>query len=267
MLIKEYSQYCGRMKQPLQKPDIDKPSMYFMSDVYRRELDLVLLTPGTCYHAFQFIKKFGPKKVVLFVPSIRIEFISDIYNLYMLLKDTIPTEWVFPLDSDHYDFEKGHIKDTKHTNEAEPRITISYIKNPEVENIFDIVIYTRSASNYFSFYLTEKRLLDLYRTKKCTLIHIPKSSTLYGGLSYDQASNINCAYRKKLVPYDFASIEELYNYKRRSIPDADSLTKSQNEAIFDDDENFPEDYTGDVDDVDIINLLDDDVTEGAVDDE
>lgn len=264
MILSEYSQYCGRMKQPLQKPDIDKPSMYFVADYLREELDLILLTPGTFWHAYEFIKFIIPKNLKLFIPSIRPEFISDIYNLYMLLKDQIPTNWVFPQEVSYYDFEKGQIRDTKYVNEADPRLSISYLENPNLNNVFDIVVYSRNASNYFSFFLTEDRLQSLYRTSKCTLIHLPKSSTIYGGLSYDTALKLNHKYKKKLVPYDFASIEELYTYKRRAIPEADSLMKYEDDP---DNELFPEDYTGDVTEVDIRELLDDDVTEGSVDDD
>ena len=80
MLVPEYTQFVGRMKQPLQEPEIDIPSMYAVADSLKAELDLIILTPGSFLHAYNFIKEFGAKSVRLFTPSLRPEFISDIFN-------------------------------------------------------------------------------------------------------------------------------------------------------------------------------------------
>lgn len=264
MLVPEYSQYVGRMKQPLQKPDIDNPTMYAVADSRRAELDLILMTPGSFLHAYNFIKQFGAKSVRLFVPSLRPEFISDIFNLYMILKDVIPIKWVFPKEYRHYDFTKGQIKEETYVNTVNPQLTISYIENSEVSNLYDIVVRTKNGTHYFSFHLTEKRLLELFKNRTCTYIHLPKSSTLYGGLTYDEALKIDRKYKRKLEPHDFTSVEELYKFKGRPIPDGKEINK------FDDDpqtetDPLPEDYDGDMAEDDIMKMFEDDTSEGGKD--
>lgn len=262
MLVPEYTQFVGRMKQPLQEPEIDIPSMYAVADSLKAELDLIILTPGSFLHAYNFIKEFGAKSVRLFTPSLRPEFISDIFNLYMILKDRISIKWVFPKEYQHYDFTKGQIKEKTYINTVNPQLTISYIENNEISNVYDILVRSKNGTHYFSFYLTKNKLLELYKNKACTYIHIPKSSTLYGGLTYDTAIIINKKYKQKLNPYDFTSIEELYNYNGRSVPDGKGIN------IFDDDpcnEPCPDDYEGDMSKDDILKLFEDDTSEGSVD--
>jgi hypothetical protein len=252
MKLPEYSRYVGRMKQPLQKPDVDNPTMYMISDSLKHELDLILLTPGTFLHAYRFITSFNAKCVRLFLPSLRPEFISDVFNLYMLLKDNIPIQWVFPEEYPHYSFSSGQIKTDAYQNQFNPNLTITYIENDETENVYDIVVRTSDSTDYFSFYLTEKGARDLCNNKEYTLIHIPKSSTLYGGLTYDSVLKLNHKYKRKLVPQDFTSIEELYGYMGREVPEGTYIGQYEDDP---DNEGFPDDYTGDITDEDILEML------------
>ena len=262
MLVPEYSQYVGRMKQPLQKPDVDNPTMYAVADSLKAELDLILLTPGSFLHAYNFIKQFGAKSVRLFTPSLRPEFISDIFNLYMILKDMIPIKWVFPKEYRHYDFTKGQLKTDSYVNTVNPQLSISYIENSEVSNVYDIVVRTKDGTHYFSFCLNEKKLVELYKNRSCTYIHLPKSSTLYGGLTYDEALKIDRKYKHKLEPHDFMSIEELYKFKGRPVPDGKEINKFEDDPQ---DEHYPDDYDGDMDKDDILKMFEDDTSEGSTD--
>lgn len=252
MRLPEYVRYVGRMKQPLQYPNVDNPSMYMVSDSLKHELDLILLTPGTFLHAYKFITSFNAKCVRLFLPSLRPEFISDVFNLYMLLKDKIPIKWVFPEDYDHYSFSFGHIKTAAYQNQFDPNLTITYVSNENVEKGYDIIVRSSDSTNYFSFYLTEKSARELCNNKDYTFIHVQKSSTLYGGLTYDEVLKLNHKYKRKLIPRDFTSVEELYGFMKRPVPEGTYIDRYEDDP---DDESFPEDYTGDVSDDDIMELL------------
>ena len=207
----QFSGYIGNFKQPLQKPEAYRPTMYALSDHMRNELALILLTPGTYLYAHKYIERFNPRSVKLFSPSIRLEMVSDIFNLYMSWKDIIPINWVFPINADHYDFDNGLIKSETYLNSVDSTLAISYVQNENVEDVYDIIVYDNESVRYFSQYLTSERLDELYNDPECSTIEIPYKSTMYGGLTYFE---IQTTYKKKylskLVPHSFASIDE-YN--------------------------------------------------------
>lgn len=205
----QFSGYIGNFKQPLQKPEAYKPTMYVLSDFLRNELALVLLTPISYLHAYKYIKKFYPKSVKLFTPTLRIEMVSDIFNLYMSFKDIIPIEWVFPSESGYYSLDKGLSKTNSYINSYDSTLAISYIKNDAVENVYDIVIYDNESVRFFTQYLTKEQLDILYDNPLYTTIELPYTSTMYGGLSYlDIQTLYEKKYLTKLVPHSFASIDE-----------------------------------------------------------
>lgn len=248
MKLNEYYGYIGRLKQPLQYPDVDRPTMFMVSDSLRTELDLILLTPGTFLHAYKYILSFKPQMVMIFVPSLRPEFISDVFNLYMLLKDTMPIKCVFPHGYDHYDFDNGILKTDVYMNKFSRWISFRYEENENLDDVYDIVVNCENETNYFSMYMTEELAKSLYENDDINIINIPMSSTLYGGLNYTEVLKINRKYRTKFRPSEFSSIDEMYKTLHREKPD---------DKFFDDpdDEKFPEDYTGDITDQEIIDMM------------
>lgn len=205
----QFSGYIGNFKQPLQKPEAYRPTIYALSDYLRNELALILLTPGTYLHAYKYIKRFNPKSVKLFTPTLRIEMVSDIFNLYMNCRDGIPIEWVYPIASEHYDFDKGLVKSESYINTFDVTLGISYVKNDNVEDVYDIVVHDNSSVRYFTQYLTQEQLDTLYENPAYSTIELPYTSTMYGGLSYfDIKTTCKKKYLTKLVPHSFSSIDE-----------------------------------------------------------
>ena len=233
----QYSGLVGWMKQPMQEPSDYNPTMYMLSDLRRSEVDLVLLTPGSFLHAYKFLSTFNAKIVRLFTPSIRYEWISDIFNLYMLKKDKTVINWVFPKDIDHTDFSDGLIKTMSYINIFDTNINISYVENENVDDVYDIIIRDEEDVKYFSQYLTKEKAEELYNNKEYTSIHIPYSSTMYGGLSYNEVLNIRSAYHTKFEPHSFISIDEYEAY----LSNNNINTKSN---MFDDD--FGIDFEGEI---------------------
>lgn len=255
----EFCGYIGRMKQPLQKPEVDNPSMFFIMDSSRIELDLILLTPGCLLHAYRFIKAAKAVSVKLFVPSLRPEFISDVINLYMLLKDSTAFDWVYPEGCPHFDFSKGQIRSNGWMNVEDHMLNITYVENEHVAGVHDIIVRTHNGTHYFSYYLTEDKLKSLYNDRLTTFIHIPKASTMYGGLCYDSAVKLHHKYRKKLAPHDFASLEEFYAFNKRELPEGDKINQITWYSILGDD--TPQDFDGIITDEEINELLDDDTSQ------
>lgn len=200
------------MKAPVQDQKYDIPSMCLLSDSMKTEYALILLSPGTFLYAYKYIVRNLPHSLKIFVPSLRPEFISDVFNLYMNLKDLLPVEWVFPESYEHYSFELGHIKDSSYMNPVDCKISISYIPNENVDHVYDIVVDNPDATNYFPMHLTEDQMVRLYADDNITYVHVPKSSTLYGGLTYNDAYNINPKFKRKMIPYAFTSSKEFAQY-------------------------------------------------------
>lgn len=210
MILPEYIRYVGRMKQPLQKMDIYNPSMYVVGDSEKYELCLIILTPGSFCHAYNYIKHSNARSVKIFFPSLRPEFISDIMNLYMSLKNIIPVKWVFPEVYNHYSFSMGHEKCGTYIHPIDSKISISYIKNEKVDRLYDLVVKNEEGIHYFSLYMTDRTCTELFYCKQYTFIHVSKSAPIYGGMNYDSLIEMNRKFRKKLVPFDFTSIEEYF---------------------------------------------------------
>lgn len=222
MKLPEYVKYAGRMKQPLQKSDVDRPTMFVVADSLKHQLCLILLTPCTYAHAYRFIQHSNVKSVRLFVPSLRPEFISDVLNLYVNLKDKVPIKWVFPERFNYYTFSLGQERTEVYFHPYNPQLSIEYIQNPNVDHVYDILVKSQNGTHYFSMYMTEQRFKELYYCREYTQIHLPKSSTIYGGMTYDMLFEMDKHFKRKMVPHDFASIEEYYTFMGRDIPDIDA---------------------------------------------
>lgn len=213
MFDDEISGYIGWFKQPIEKPRTCKPTMYMVSDSLKKEMDLVLLTPGCFLEAYHHIKNFGAIRTRLFIPSLRYEWISDIFNLYMTMRDIWDVKWVFPKRSDHDDFEKGHIVRLTHVNRFDSRCGIRYIENVNMDGVYDIEIMDHDGIHYFSQYLDEETLKCLIDDTRITDIHLPYRSTIYGGLSYYKVfeSDQKNA-RSKLIPHSFLSLTDYHTF-------------------------------------------------------
>ena len=143
MDIKQISTYIGYYKILFPNESIDAvPSMYLIMDEMKKEADLIILTPGALNRAYKYLLNLDAINIRLFVPSLRPEFISDIFNLYMSLVYIKPIMWVFPDKPfyPHIDFESGQIKQLNYINDHDSSISISYIKNENVDDVYDIIV-------------------------------------------------------------------------------------------------------------------------------
>ena len=200
--------YIGVMKQPIQLPDTYNPTMYIAVDHRMEELCLILLTPCCFLHAHRAIQWMNTQRVRLFSPSLRPEWISDIFNLYMTERTKMDILTVYPKKFHHDDFTKGQLVQDEYVNGADHDIRIRYIENPNVDDAYDIKVSNAKGYRYFSQYLTEEKLDALYEDSGCLEIHVPYTSTMYGGLNYLTSGKIHHKYWNKLQAHSFASIDE-----------------------------------------------------------
>ena len=117
MNTKQISTYIGQYKLPFPNENIDViPSMYLIVDGMKQEADLIILTPCAFNKAYKYLLNLDVINIRVFVPSMRPEFISDIFNIYMSLVNIKPIMWVFPDKPfyPHTDFESGQIKQSNY---------------------------------------------------------------------------------------------------------------------------------------------------------
>lgn len=248
MKLKVYSGYIGKLVQPLQVPERDRPTMFMMADSLKSELDLIILNPESYLHAYKFIMQYRPKCVRLFFPSLRMEFVSDAYNLYHDLFLKIDTKVVFPEKTGNDFFDYGCIITDTYVNGFNSRINIRYVKNNNLNGIYDIIANTDDASNYFTSFLTNEMVEEFVKNKQYT-VHLPYSSSLYGGLTYVNLDSLRRKDKKIFYPHSFSSVEEYYAYNNRELPVEDKFHDDPDEGT------FPEDYEGDITDDEIMNML------------
>lgn len=212
MSIDSVEGYIGKFQQPILNYESQTPTMFVLADDSCNELDLVLLTPGTFPWSYDIIKRINPKSVRLFVPTIREEFISDIFNLFTALSALIPTvKWVFPDKVSHSTFYNGQIVSMSYINEHNSNLSITYIENENVENVYDLVVKNDNGTHYFSQHLTKEKLDKLFDEYNIDYIHITTSNSIYGGLTYlDILNDGERKYLNKIIPHSYSSMDEYY---------------------------------------------------------
>lgn len=220
MKISDQCGYIGRMSQPLQYPDIDNPNMFVLFDYHKTELDLILLSPGAFLHAYRAIKFLNPRSVKIFTPSDKVDFISDIFNLCYEVNKIMPVQWIFPTKYKNISlFQQLQVKKENYQNPYDNQISISYKENPNISGVYDIIARTKDVVNYFTLFISEEQLTELWYDKSCDLVHLAASTPVYGGISYKNAIQKNGRYRNYLVPNNFKSVDEFYEFMKCSVPE------------------------------------------------
>jgi hypothetical protein len=157
------------------------------------------------------------QNVKLLVPALDVLFISDIFNLFMTLKNIKPNiKWIFPvtpLISRSVEFESGQQMLSTYTHPNDSSIGITYVKDTYEgsRDFYDIVITDGVKTIYLAQYINATKAELLHANNTITEVHVPYSSTLYGGLSYVTLLNLYPSYYDKFVINSFISVDE-YEY-------------------------------------------------------
>lgn len=231
---KSVTGYTGVFKQYIENPYSYGPTIFCGRDMDRETLVMVLLTPESFADAYRTCSQITYQKIYFVVPSMDVLFISGVFNLVSLIKNIKPyARWIFPETPalpTSIDFESRQIieklysiTDTDEMSGTDTLFTIEYV-DAGVPNrslkVYDIIFRCNEVNIYFCQYLTPEKLEKLYNDKSIDEIHIAYASTLYGGLTYYQATNIDFKYHNKLYIHSFTSIaeyEECVNTIRQRI--------------------------------------------------
>lgn len=232
------SGYLGLFKQPIDSKYVS--TLYGITDESHGTLIMVLLTPESFIDAYKISKLITYNQIYFIVPSLDVLFISDIFNLYMKIKNIKPNaKWVFPLSppmSTSAEFENAQIRvdqlsigispvynnlyyyNSSSYYNYETFILITFIPSNanNDRNYYDIIIKDGTKTMYFSQYMTPEKIELLYNDISIDEIHIPYNSTLYGGLNYNQIVSIDNKYHNKLKVHSFLSVEE-YLFCKQTI--------------------------------------------------
>lgn len=209
------SGYLGLFKQPIDSKYVS--TMYGITDNTKDKLILILLSPSSFIDAYKISKHITYTEIYFVVPALDVLFISDIFNLFMKIKNIKPSaKWIFPKVPQiptSVEFELGQIV----TNHFVYDGYIDYNFNISVEFIlsdgesrpfYDIILNDGNKTIYFSQYNTQEKIELLYNNLTIDEIHIPYNSTIYGGLNYNQLVALDNKYHNKLKVHSFLSIEE-----------------------------------------------------------
>lgn len=213
------SGYAGLYKQPVEDKFVS--TLYCVTDNSKSKLIMILLSPSAFRDAYKISKNISYKEIYFIVPSMDIVFGSDLFNLYMKLRELKPyIKWVFP-DKPEFptsdEFEIGQIITDRFLYddfyEYELNLSLEFILSNKSDKVFyDILLTTDTKTIYFSQFNTIDKLNNLY--DNITFIdefHTAYSTTIYGGLNYHEIISQSPKLYNKLVVHSFLNIGE-YHY-------------------------------------------------------
>ena len=220
--------YTGIYRQPYPNQTTYGDTIFAVTDDTHQELNLIMLTPGAYKDAYQIAAKATYQYINIFVPAVDINFISDLFRLYMdLLKIKMHVKWYFPdvmEDLTKYVlFDLGHISGKYFSSPNIPGLTIDFVRTyDEVEgqiknsalsgrldhNLYDICVCDGSKYVMLAQYMDANKLQALVRTGNYDEIHLSYLATPYEGLNYKECVKLNPKYKTILFANGFACREE-----------------------------------------------------------
>lgn len=217
--------YIGIMKPPIQDRANSASTIYCVTDSKCGELIIIPLVPGFFDDAYKVAKNAKYQRVIICVPSADVLFISDLFNLIMALNGVKPIYWVYPDKlsiSTSVEFELAQLTSMTYKNNFDSAISIEYIQsnvNDSSRKYYDIIIRNGTITVYLCQYATETKLTEIYSIDSVNEIHVPYSSSLYGGLTFPEISKLTSKnYYSKLRLHSFTSLDQL-SYCVSETPD------------------------------------------------
>lgn len=199
------------------------PSVYVASGEGCIELFIIVLTPPTPQELRKLAENIKYPYVKIFAPTIDACFISDIFNSFNKTKNKLygnvgiekNTKLIFPEDIQiptSIGFLDNVEKESTWINVEDVSLTIRYIdsKNPYKTGCYDIVLSTDDNSKYFASYMDVAKLESFLLEYSDTMeLHLPFSTTLYGGMTYlDVMEHVSAKDKKRIIAHSFTD----YNF-------------------------------------------------------
>lgn len=211
--------YTGLYRRPYSNQRIYGDTIYAITDEAHHEVHVILLSPGFYMDAFQILSSITYQDIHLYVPSLDITNISDLFGLVMDLKKIKKNVmWHYPVkyrtsNPHNVQFEMAQNDHMRFTSERITNLIISfedagYTVTPNL--LFDIKVCNGSKGDIFSNYTTMEKVAARKTDMLYKTIHIPYNTLYYGGQTAREIVDANRAYGRFIIPNSLRCREEFH---------------------------------------------------------
>ncbi len=222
------SGYTGYLMQP--HPSNYNTSVLFVADYNKRELNIILTQPGSYSTAYRVASMANYQEVNIFVTCLDASFMSDVYRLakdlrrlnkksiHIIFPERLPMQVDSVIKMNHFKVSTFESKNDRNIR-IEYHLSKESDYNAALQNnasvngcVYDILVRLGQKMIFVPGVLSMWNLAKWCNCKGIE-IHVPYSTTLYGGLSYldleDKAGrDIDYAIFRDCYVNSFASTEE-----------------------------------------------------------
>lgn len=215
--------YTGLYKEPISG---EMNAIYMATGGDKNELNIIILTPGSYNEVFRFTSSISYPIINIFINSLDVLFISDIYRLVENLKHFKPiVNLIYPgkvicETSDSFKFSINTSNIFQSTQNQS--YIFEYILSSQTleRELYDIIFMNGEKKILFTPYMSEDKINEV--KDKYDEIHMGYNSTLYGGLTGIQVYEKDNTMKKKLKFHSFTSYIEIGHVKEHyfsNLPD------------------------------------------------
>jgi len=183
-----------------------KKTLPYLTNRTKQDLVLFILTPGLFNDAYKLASDPGYQRVYIMFPSDDHLFLSDIVRLQNTLSEIkVSCQVVFPHRIKKYGnstfwnnfIKRDHLLISSDDGVYHESFTgIRYMKTTK-DNIYNFLVSIDTGGFLFANYLDDTMLDEYNSNGSIDQIHLPYTSTLYGGLTFKYLKE-NMEYRKKV---------------------------------------------------------------------
>ncbi len=215
--------YTGLYKEPISG---EMNAIYMATGGDKNELNIIILTSGSYNEVFRFASSVSYPIINIFINSLDVLFISDIYRLVENLKHFKPSvNLIYPgkvncetSDSFRFSINKTNLFQS---SQNQSFIFEYLLSSQSLEReLYDIVFMNGEKKILFTPYMTEEKINEI--KDKYDEIHMAYNSTLYGGLTGIQVYEKDSIMKRKLKFHSFVSYIEIGYVKEHqcsNLPD------------------------------------------------
>lgn len=220
---KSHVGYTGIFRQPYANTEMYGPTLYAITNEIHSEINLLVLCDGFYNDAYRILVSTTFRKVHIFIPSLGIQFISDVFRLVTDLKRAaFPDKaiyWHYPIkytttNPTNVLFEMSQLLDTKYVSESIPAlsITMEEEKGIGLDGIYNFIVVNGKMKELFTLGMTKEEVQAI-PTGTYDRIHMPYC-TFYGAST--TARELGCIDKgliRNVVPNNFRNTVEFYSSK------------------------------------------------------
>lgn len=178
--------YFGILQQPHSKNY--ETSIFSMTDEDRSELNMIISQPESFMSAMNLCRRVHFKTINIFAISYDINFLSSIFNLANMLRNSnLIVNTIFPENIEYQSnivFTRFHQIANSFQSLVDPSMGIKYIPT-KIDGVYDVLVIYQDKTIYMSTYINQDKLKAiLIEYPDISEIHIPFTNSLYGGLTY-----------------------------------------------------------------------------------